>query len=485
MSVETSSPISSVQVLIPQQQWADVKSRLGTAEARLADLTVALEIAAETADLNRFMALAMALCNILALRYNARRVSLGILRSRSVHVMAMNQTEKILRKMQLVRDVEEAMEECLDQDAEILFPSAADGNVITRCAAKITSIHGTGTVLAMPLRRDGCVGVLLMEFEPGRHVTSAELAPLRTIADLLTPRIMDLYEHDRWFGARWMRDWRKYLSKLVGPTHTWIKAAAIAITLFLLWAFFAKGTFHIIAQFTLEPVRQAQVVAPFDGYIKAVKVRPGDAIIAKKTVLAELHTAKLRDQLAAAQAQYAAYAKQSDVAQSKGKIADMQIADDSMNGALAKIRLLKRQIAHATITSPISGVVLTGNLLRRIGAPVHLGDVLFKVAPIKPLLARINVQDGDILYVKDGQKGSLATASYPADKISLSVTHIDPLAMVKHKQNIFRVRAVLKHPPSWFRPGMQGTARINAGKRRYIWIWTRGLINWIRMKLWL
>ena len=282
-----------------------------------------------------------------------------------------------------------------------------------------------------------------------------------------------------------MRDWRKYLSKLVGPTHTWIKAAAIAITLFLLWAFFAKGTFHIIAQFTLEPVRQAQVVAPFDGYIKAVKVRPGDAIIAKKTVLAELHTAKLRDQLAAAQAQYAAYAKQADVAQSKGKIADMQIADDSMNGALAKIRLLKRQIAHATMTSPISGVVLAGNLLRRIGAPVHLGDVLFKVAPIKPLLARINVQDGDILYVKDGQKGSLATASYPADKISLSVTHIDPLAMVKHKQNIFRVRAVLKHPPSWFRPGMQGTARINVGKRRYIWIWTRGLINWIRMKLWL
>ena len=293
MSVETSSPISSVQVLIPQQQWADVKSRLGTAEARLADFSVAMEVATETAGLNRFMALAMALCNILAVRYNARRVSLGILRSRSVHVMAMNQTEKILRKMQLVRDIEEAMEECLDQDTEILFPSAADGNVITRCAAKITSIHGTGTVLAMPLRRDGCVGVLLMEFEPGRNVTSAELAPLRCTATLLTPRIMDLYEYDRWFGARWMRDWRKYLSKLVGPTHTWIKAAAIAITLFLMWAFFAKGTFHIIAPFTLEPVRQAQIVAPFDGYIKTVLVRPGDAIVAHKTVLAELHTAIL------------------------------------------------------------------------------------------------------------------------------------------------------------------------------------------------
>ena len=485
MSVEVPSPMSTVQVLVPQQQWADVHARLMDATAKLDQWALAMDLAAQTADLNRFMALAMAVCNILALRYKACRVSLGILRGRNVHVMAMNQTEKILRKMQLVRDIEEAMEECHDQDADILFPSPTAGNFITRCAAKMVSAHGTGTVLALPLRRDGCVGVLLLEFEPGGNVTASDLAALRTAANMMTPRIMDLYDFDRWFGARWARDWRKHLSKLVGPTHTWMKAAAIAIAVFLFWTFFARGTFHIIAQFTLEPVRQAQIVAPFDGYIKTVLVRPGDKIIAHQTVLAQLHTAKLRDQLAAAQAQYAAYAKQAQVAQARGKIADMQIADDSMNGAGAKIRLLQRQIAHATITSPISGVVLTGNLLRRIGAPVHLGDVLFKVAPMTPLLARINVQDGDILYVKTGQKGSLATASYPAEKTALTVIHIDPLAMVKHKQNIFRVRAALVHPPNWFRPGMQGTARINAGKRRYIWIWTRGLINWIRMKLWL
>lgn len=485
MSVEVPSPVSSVQVLIPQQQWTDVRARLDEANAQLAQLSLAMELAIETAGLTRFVALAMAICNLLAVRCKARRVSLGILRGRAVHVMAMSQTERILRKMQLVRDMEEAMEECLDQDADILFPAPAAGNVITRCAAKMVSAYGTGTLHALPLRRDGCVGVLMLEFEPGRNVTAAELAPLRTAADLLTPRLMDLYEHDRWFGARWARNWRGILAKLLGPTHTWIKAAAIAGAVFLAWAFFARGTFHIIAPFTLEPVRQAQIVAPFDGYIKAVLVRPGDRIIAHRTVLAGLHTAKLRDQLAAAQAQFAAYAKQAQVAQARGKIADMQIADDSMNGAAAKIRLLRRQIAHAAITSPISGVVLTGNLLRRIGAPVHLGDVLFRVAPIQPLLARINVHDEDILYVKAGQKGSLATASYPADKISLTVTHIDPLAMVKHKQNIFRVRAVLAHPPAWFRPGMQGTARIDAGRRRYIWMWTRGLINWIRMKLWL
>ena len=485
MSVESHNPETHIQVMIPQQQWADVFARLNETNKKLAQVRLATDIAAEVAGLSRFIALSMAVCNILAVRFKARRVSIGILRGQTVQVLAMNQTEKILRKMQLVRDIEEAMEECLDQDAEILYPSPAAGNAITRCAAKIVSAHGSGTVFALPLRRDGCVGVLLLEFDPGRNVTGEEMATLRTVTELLTPRLIDLYEYDRWFGARWLRDWRKSVAKLVGPTHTWIKAAAIAVTIFLAWAFFAKGTFHIIAGFTLEPVRQAQIVAPFDGYIKKVLVRPGDQIIAHKTVLAELHTAKLRDQLAAAQAQFTAYAKQADVARARGKIADMQIADDSMNGAGDKIRLLDRQIAYAAIQSPISGVVLTGNLLRRIGSPVHLGEVLFKVAPVKPLLARINVADEDILYVKTSQTGSVATASYPADKISLTVMHIDPLAMVKHKQNIFRVRAELLHPPAWLRPGMQGTARINAGSRRYIWIWTRGLINWIRMKLWL
>ncbi len=485
MSVETPPPDGPIQVFVPRKAWDDQRAQLEMVSARLQQLNFAVTFAAQTASLERFMALAMAICNNLAVHFKARRVSIGILRGRAIHLVAMSQAEKILRKMQLVRDLEEAMEECFDQDTDILFPSPTAGNVITRCVGRLVSSHGDGVVLAIPLRRDGAAAVLLLEFDPGRSVSPADIASLRTAADLLSPRLLDLHAHDRWLGARLVHDWRRHLATLVGPTHTWIKIVAVLISLFLAWAFFAHGTFHIIARFTLEPVQQAQVIAPFDGYIKTVLVRPGDKVVAGKTILAQLHTARLRDQLAAAQAQFSAYAKQAQVASARGKIADMQIADDSMNGAAAKIRLLRSQISHAAITSPISGLVLSGNLQRRIGAPVHLGDLLFRVAPISPLVARLDVLDGDILYVKTGQIGSLATASYPAHRMPLRVVHINPLAIVKHKRNVFRVRALVRRPPDWLRPGMQGTARINAGQRRYIWIWTRGLINWIRMKLWI
>ncbi len=483
MNVDVPPTETQIQVLVPRKVWDDQCGQLAGIRARLEQLNLALELAGQTSDLERFVAFAMALCNLLASRFKAGRVSIGMLRGNFVQLVAMSQTEKIVRKMRLVRDIEEAMEECLDQDVDILVP--VTGNVITRAASHLIAAHGSGSMLAMPLRRRGPRAVLLLEFENGRSAAAVDIAALRAAADLLTPRLLDLYRYDRWFGARWLYNWRSSLAKLLGPSHTWIKAAAIGVTGFLAWACFARGTFYITAGFTLEPVRQAQIIAPFNGYIKRVFVRPGDNVIANRTELIQLHTSRLRDQLAAAQAQKAAYSKQAQVADARGKIADMQIADESMNIAAAKIRLLRRQIAYAAITSPVSGVVLSGNLRRRIGEAVHLGDVLMRVAPIAPLNARVNILESDILYLKNGQTGSLATASYPSDRIPISVVYIDPLAIVRHKQNVFRVRVVIRHPPAWLRPGMQGTARINAGRRRYIWIWTRGLINWIRMKFWL
>jgi len=34
------------------------------------------------------------------------------------------------------------------------------------------------------------------------------------------------------------------------------------------------------------------------------------------------------------------------------------------------------------------------------------------------------------------------------------------------------------------RPGMEGVAKISIDRRHLVWIWTRRLVNWVRMKLW-
>ena len=59
------------------------------------------------------------------------------------------------------------------------------------------------------------------------------------------------------------------------------------------------------------------------------------------------------------------------------------------------------------------------------------------------------------------------------------------MAVIENQRNVFKVRVRLLSSYPWMRPGMEGVAKISVGKRRYAWIWTRKMVNWIRMKLWL
>ena len=136
------------------------------------------------------------------------------------------------------------------------------------------------------------------------------------------------------------------------------------------------------------------------------------------------------------------------------------------------------------LVSPISGIVVKGDLKRQIGAPVRTGDILFEVCPIESLRAQLMVPEDLIFDIKTGQQGRLATASYPGKPIEFVVERINPIAEVVNQRNIFKVRVRLLETYSWMRPGMEGIAKVSVGKRHYVWIWTRKITNWLRMKLW-
>jgi multidrug resistance efflux pump len=168
-----------------------------------------------------------------------------------------------------------------------------------------------------------------------------------------------------------------------------------------------------------------------------------------------------------------------------GETAQAQIARANADKASAEIDLLSYMINQASLISPTSSTVVKGDLKREIGAPVKTGDILFEVAPLDSLRAELLVPEAEIFDVEVGQEGFLATASYPAQRIKFTVERINPMAEVIEQRNVFRVRVRLLEVHMWMRPGMKGVAKVTVGKRHYVWIWTRKIINWIRMKLWL
>lgn len=466
----------------------ELRLALQQRSAAMAQVQQGLHVLSGINEQKRLHAAAMALCNQVAARFGAERVALGFLSGRYVKLTALSHTEKISRKMRLVQDIEKVMEECLDQDVEVIHPAAENVSYVSRAVADHSKRNGPLCVCSLPLRRERkAEGVLTVERAPERPFTPEEVQRLRLVLELTTARLVDLYENDRWFGARWARSWRNGLSTLVGPRHTWAKVAAIGLFGFLCFSILAKGTHKIEASFVIEATQQQVIPMPFDGFLKSANVEPGDRVEAGKTVLATLDTATLMLERSAAEAEMVGYLKEADLARDQRKPTEAEVARFKAEQARAKMAVLDHKIRQATIVAPIDGVILQGDLKKRIGSPLQAGDVLFEIAPLDTLRAKLSVPDDQVDDVNAGDRGELATAAHPGRYIRFEVERVNPIAEVVNQKNVFQVRARLLDVPANLplRPGMEGVAKVHADRRPYLDLWTRDLVNWVRMKLWL
>jgi biotin carboxyl carrier protein len=472
-----------------------------TLQQRQADfqrLRTAMEVLSAINEQPRIAGAAMAMCNEVASRWRADRVSLGFLKGRYVHLKATSHTEKFSRKMKLVQDIEAAQEECLDQDIEVVFPVSQESTYVSRAAGELSRQHGPSAIVSLPLRRAGQVtGVITVERSNEHVFTGEDIESLRLTCELATARMVSLYEMDRWFGARAVAGARKGLSTLVGAKHTWIKVVAILAFAAIAFLVFAKGRYRVQSPFTVQAVERRLISAPFDGVLGKVNVRPGDTVEVDQT-LAEMDTKELGLQLEVKSHEYGITNAERTAAESESKDADVAKYTEQLKQIQADIDLLQYRIDQAVLKSPIKGKLLQGDLVQQIGMTVQTGKVLFEVGPLEKLRAELRIKEdqiGDVaaaMRERPGKvEGELATEGFPGDKIHFTVETIIPVAEVKDQKNIFRVRVVLDDkklesgpPPSWLVPGVEGVAKVDIEKRRYAWIWTRQLVNWVRMRLW-
>jgi hypothetical protein len=464
------------------------EARLALARGRLdvARLRMAMETLAAVNEPDRFAGSGMAFCNELASRWQCNRVGLGFLKGRYVQLKALSHTEKFSRKMKLVQDFEAAMEECLDQDVEVAFPAAEDAGYICRAAGEFAQRQGPAAVCCVPLRRKGEPLAVAMLVRPAdKPFTPAEIEGLRLTCDLCTARLASLYEHDRWFGARVVAKCRTGLSLLVGPKHTWVKAAVVAATCFLAFALLVKGDYKVDAPFVVEATERQVVSAPFEGVLDTVAVEPGLPVVAGQTLLATMDTAKLRLELLDLESERLGYLKEADVAERDDKLGEARISRAKAERVAVQMKLKQYDIDKGRIIAPFSGTVVEAWPKTNQRAHVDPSKVLFEIAPLCVLHAELSVPEEEIADVKLGQQGELSPAADPGHRADFTVERINPVAEVISQKNVFKVRVKLEGCDPDLRPGMQGEAKVVVEKRAYAWIWTRKPVNWLRMKLWI
>jgi biotin carboxyl carrier protein len=386
--------------------------------------------------------------------------------------------------MAAAQALERVMEECVDQDEEILWPPPAGTTAVARDHENFAKDQKAGNLASLPLRLDGKVVAVLTCERQEAGFTPEEWQQIRLACDQVARRLSELKQRDRWFGARWRSRSREWFGQWLGPEHTWSKVSAILIVLLLAALFLVRVTYRVEGNFILRSDEAAYLTAPFEGYIEQVFVRPGDVVTNGEPLLALNHSELLLQQ-AAALADLTRYQRQAEKDRAANNIADMRIDDSQAQQAQAQLDLVRYRLDHAVIRAGFNGVVVEGDLRERIGSPVKQGDALFKVARIDTLYAEADIKESDVQRILGKSKGEIAFVTQPKFTYPVTIQTIEPAAATKKDGNVFLVRLIpVNGAVTWWRPGMTGLCKLSTDKQSLFWILTHRTVDFLRMKLW-
>lgn len=486
-------PKREISLVLREIQWgsawieAAIRGKKDSvAHESLGRLRHALDLFAAMLDTRGVAEAANALATEFAAVLECDRVSIGIQRRQSIEVLAMSHSAYFDKRMQLVHSLLRIMEEAADQRAVISYPQDKHGLQTVREHEKFSEANSNECILTAPFRIDEWRnGVIVFERPAERPFSDEDIDLVAAVSALAGPVIEDRLDLDRPILVK-LRDWGVgEVRKLTGPEHVGRKVFATVVLFLLAFFTFAFGTFHVTADVRMEGSVRRTIVAPIEGFVDDSSVRPGDQVAAGD-ILATLDTGDLRIErvqwLSEKRKASLEYAR----AMSSGERASLGVLSAQIAQADAQLELLDLQIERSTLKAPFDGVVVAGDLTQSIGASVSRGEVLFEIAPLNAYRVVAQVDERDIGFVKAGQKCRLILASTPGKRIPCEVNEITPVSTTEDGQNYFRVEAQIPDgvAVAGLRPGMEGVAKIDAGSRRLIWIWTREAVNWLRLAAW-
>jgi len=461
--------------------WLEGLVRDASAKDRL---VASLEVVATALEQDR-LASPAGVATELAARLGCERVAIGASKRGRMRLEALSNTAKFDARSGLVRDLEAAMDEAADQDAPVSHPPLrGDAPRVAMDHETLCRNHGAGMAWTVPLGSGGRVtGAMTFERSAGGGLDAATIELCTDFGALLGP-ILDLKRRAR---ESWLEEAREFLlrqmSRLYGPGDPHFKLAAIGCVAVLLLVCFAKGDYRITASATLEGRVQRAIVAGIDGYIAEANVRAGD-LLKQGQILGRLDDRDLLLERRNGSGKLAQLRKEQGKALYQHDRSEVNFLSAKIDQATAELELLAAQLERTRLVAPFDGIVVKGDLSQSLGSPVERGEVLFEVAPLDGYRIILEVDQRDIAEPAPGQRGQLALAALPGQTLPLTVERITPVSIAEDGRNYFRVEAHLDQPVPGLRPGMEGVAKIEVDRRRYLWIWTHSLTDWLRLLTW-
>lgn len=459
---------------------AEPSQRLG---GRIENMALVLDLVVLVNSVDGFREALLKVVNEVAARCGCQRVVIGWMHGGFCRVRAVSHADAVDRKAAVIGLLEAAMDECSEQDVEIVLPAGEDEDAAIRDHEALLTETKSKALASLPLRSGG-KGVGVLTLERKQAWTQEELAALRLTADLLGPVLAGMQRRSRWIGARAWHGTREGVGKLIGHQHTGWKLLGLGTLLAVAVLFLGGMNYRVEATFIVESDAVAMVTAPFDGFLDQVGVRVGDDV-SKGATLFSLDTKELSLQEAQTAAEWRHQSASALKAEGEGKLPDLRIAQASAAQSEAKLDLVKYRLNQAVVKAPFDGVVIEGDLREKLGAPMRQGDVMVKLVRLDELFLEIQIDERDIDELTDDASGEISFTADPSQRFAFKIERVEPATQARDAGNVFVARAVpVDGVQSWWRPGMGGVAKVQVGRRSFWWILTHRTTDFLRMKLW-
>jgi|SRR5579864_3072141 len=330
---------------------------------------------------------------------------------------------------------------------------------------------------------EGKVGVLAFESSDPDFLSEAHLEMIQVLASQATVALRNasLYKEVPFISVlQPLVEKKKRFLALETHRRAAIIAGVAAAALFLL-AF--PLPLRVDGSAVVAPAHLAHVGSEFEGVIKQVYVREGDAV-KKGSVLADLEDWEFRSALAAAKARYEIATAQMDRALASGDGTEAGIQRAQADYWRSEVARAQERLDKSAIRSPIDGVVATPQVENLIGHKVKVGESFVDILDNSQALVDVAVDEGDVGLLRNGENARLKLDGFPARTFRGQVAVVSPQGILENTEPVFFARVSVSNPGGLLRAGMQGRGKISTGWQPAGVVMFRRIGMWIWSKLW-
>lgn len=450
---------------------------------------------------------AIAIVNVVKRLCGCQRVSLAFTKSiqsdKGFSLIALSDQVNIDQKRLLPAQIKAAMEECASGARRCCFPdetSLNDQADLLPAHAALFEDQGCCPSLSLAFpgpqqhecqKLNGAIKVfepsislvILLERPSAQPFSTAQVNAIeQLLAPVLRTLCMLLERESSWLDRIVSCCNQLISSDLYRRLHLrhWFR---IGVCIALLAAFIVPVPHRVSARAVIQAKDQQVIVAPQTGFVATSHTRAGDSV-KKDQLLATLDTREL--QLSANKWRSETRKNQQALdralaTRDKPKLAALRADATRISAELASI---ENQLARSELRAPFDGVVLSGDLSQSLGAAVAQGDTLYTIASSDEYELILEVDERDVGLIKKGQDVRVRMAALPDETWHASVDSVLPVAVGSPDANVFHVPALLAERSARLRAGMEGVAKLYAGKRAFMWVYTRTLREQIKLMFW-